>query len=224
MACAVRCVSGSHFLFPLIYKYVGKPPANQEEPGAVVGHFPARHALYIYSLGFVTMLLFYFIPTQLPFYAIELGAESMKYAGFAVVLSQVFSSVASANYQRLRARLGNRQILLGSFMCMALGFFLLSQAHTLTQLYLSMPFIGLGLGFNFPNLTIWLMARVPATMRGRASGGISTAVFLGQFLSLLLSQPLVNHFGLDGAFLWVMLLMILIVVLPSTILMLRSQR
>ncbi len=211
-------------LFPLIYKYVVKPPASQEEPGAVVGQFPTGHALYIYSLGFITMLLFYFIPTQLPFFAIELGADSMKYAGFAVVLSQVFSSVASANYQRLRARLGNRQILFGSFFCMAVGFFLLSQAQTLTHLYLSMPLIGLGLGFNFPNLTIWLMARVPATMRGRASGGISTAVFLGQFLSPLLSQPLVNHFGLVGAFFGVMLMMTLIVILPSAILMLRSAR
>lgn len=211
-------------LFPLIYRYVGKPPANQEEPGALVGHFPRAHALYIYSLGFITMLLFYFIPTQLPFFAIELGADSLKYAGFAVVLSQVFSSVASANYQRLRARFGNRQILLGSFLCMAVGFFLLSQAQTLTHLYLSMPLIGLGLGFNFPNLTIWLMARVPATMRGRASGGISTAVFLGQFMSPLLSQPLVNHFGLAGAFSGVMLMMVFIVFLPGVFLMLRSQR
>ena len=107
---------------------------------------------------------------------------------------------------------------------MALGFFLLSRADTLTQLYLSMPLIGLGLGFNFPNLTIWLMARVPATMRGRASGGISTAVFLGQFLSPLLSQPLVNHFGLGSAFFGVMLMMMLMVVLPSAILMWRNQR
>lgn len=211
-------------LFPLIYKFVSKPPDNQEEPGAVQGHFPKAHALYIYSLGFITMLLFYFIPTQLPFYAIELGADSLKYAGFAVVLSQVFSSVASANYQRLRARLGNRQILLGSFLCMALGFYLLSRADSLTHLYLSMPLIGLGLGFNFPNLTIWLMARVPATMRGRASGGISTAVFLGQFLSPLLSQPLVSRFGLGGSFYGVMLLMILLVVVPSTVLLMRTQR
>ncbi|ASJ74377.1 MFS transporter [Granulosicoccus antarcticus] len=210
-------------LFPLIYKYVSKPPENQDEPGAMDGHFPVRHALYIYSLGFITMLLFYVVPTQLPFYAIELGADSLKYAGFAVVLSQVFSSVASANYQRLRKVLGNQEILFSSFLCMAVGFYLLSQASTLTQLYLSMPLIGLGLGFNFPNLTIWLMSQVPSTMRGRASGGISTAVFLGQFLSPLLSQPLVVRFGLEGAFFGVMLLMLLFVVVPSGLLLWREH-
>lgn len=210
-------------LIPLIHLYISKPPENREEPNAVGGRFPLAHAFYIYSLGFLTMLLFYFIPTQLPFFALELGADSLKVAGFAVVLSQIFSSVASACYQTLRARFGNRQILLGSFVCLATGFFMLSQARSLVLMYASMPLIGLALGFNFPNLTIWLMSKVPATMRGRASGGISTAVFLGQFLSPLLSQSLASHFGLDGAFFWAMMLMILLVVLPNLALLMRQR-
>jgi MFS family permease len=211
-------------LFPLIYLYVSKPPPNQAEPGAIDGRFPGAHAALIYALGFVTMLLFYFIPTQLPFFAIELGADSLKYAGFAVVLSQIFSSVASANYQKLRARIGNRQILIASFLMIAVGYLMLSQAGSLVMLYASMPLIGIGLGFNFPNLTIWLMARVPATMRGRASGGLSTAIFLGQFLSPLLSQPLVSRFGLSGAFLGAMVLMIVVIIAPSVIVLVRESR
>ena len=100
---------------------------------------------------------------------------------------------------------------------------MLSQARSLVLMYASMPLIGLALGFNFPNLTIWLMSKVPATMRGRASGGISTAVFLGQFLSPLLSQSLATHFGLDGAFFWAMMLMILLVVLPNLALLMRQR-
>lgn len=211
------------FLMPLIHLYISKPPPNREEPGIDGGKFPLLHAMYIYFLGFVTMLLFYFIPTQLPFLSLELGADSLKVAGFAVVLSQVFSSVASANYQRLRARYGNRQILLGSFVCLAAGFFMLSQARSLVLMYVSMPLIGLALGFNFPNLTIWLMSKVPATMRGRASGGISTAVFLGQFLSPLLSQFLASYYGLSGAFFGAMMLMLIIVVLPNLAIMMRQR-
>jgi MFS family permease len=211
-------------LFPLIYLYVSKPPPNQAEPGAIDGRFPGAHAALIYALGFVTMLLFYFIPTQLPFFAIELGADSLKYAGFAVVLSQIFSSVASANYQKLRARIGNRQILIASFLMIAAGYLMLSQAGSLFMLYASMPLIGIGLGFNFPNLTIWLMARVPSTMRGRASGGLSTAIFLGQFLSPLLSQPLVSRFGLSGAFFGAMVLMIVVIIAPNLIVLMRESR
>lgn len=210
-------------LFPLIYYFVGKPPASQFEPGAVEGRFPVRHASLVYALGFFTMLIFYFIPTQVPFLAIDLGADSLKYAGFAVVFSQVFASIASANYQRLRTRLGNQQILYFSFACICTGFFILSQSESMIGMFLSMPLIGIGLGFNFPNLTIWLMSRIPATMRGRATGGMSTAIFLGQFTSPFLSQPLVKFFGLSGAFSAAAVLMILVVVLPGAVVTWRER-
>ena len=51
-----------------------------------------------------------------------------------------------------------------------------------------------------PNYTTWFMERVPATMRGRASGLLTTAFFLGQFASPLVSAPLVATFGLAGTF------------------------
>lgn len=211
-------------LFPLIYWFVSKPPPNQREPGAIDGKFPVRHAALIYCLGFITMVLFYFIPTQLPFFAIELGADSLKYAGFAVVLSQVFASICSANYQRLRNHLGTREILFFSFVLLAAGFALLSQANSLLAMFLSMPLIGIGLGFNFPNLSIWLMSQVPATMRGRASGGLSTSIFLGQFVSPLLSQPLVKSFSLANAFLASSVLMLILVIVPSGYRMLRAGK
>jgi MFS family permease len=59
---------------------------------------------------------------------------------------------------------------------------------------------GLGMGISMPNYTTWFMARVPASMRGRASGLLTTAFFLGQFASPLVSAPLVAWFGLAGTF------------------------
>ncbi|MFK7854642.1 MAG: MFS transporter [Granulosicoccus sp.] len=204
-------------LFPLIYWFVAKPPVNIEEAAASVEQFPKVHGGLIYCLGFLSMALFYIIPTQLPFFAIELGADSLKYAGFAVVLNQIFASIASAFFQRLRRHLGNRQILLLSFVLLSIGFCLLSQSRSLTMMFVSMPLIGLGLGLNFPNLSIWLMSRVPSTMRGRASGGLTTSIFLGQFLSPLISQPIVNTYNLGTAYLFAAAAMLIIVVLPTLV-------
>lgn len=204
-------------LFPLIYWFVSKPPANSEQLEAGNETFPFAHAAMIYALACTSMLTFYFIPTQLPFFALELGAESLKYGGFAIALSQLFAAVASANYQRLRARFTNPQILLISYACMSAGFLALSQADSLFTMYLSMPLIGIGLGFNFPNLTIWLMSRVPSTMRGRASGGMTTSVFVGQFISPLLSQPIVTGHALSTAFIVAATGMIVLVIVPTLI-------
>jgi len=211
-------------LIPLVYFFVSKPPAAQEDAGVVDGKFPIKHACFMYVLGLVSMLFFYFIPSQLPFFALQLGADSLKIAGFAVVLSQVFSAIASAQYQRLRQRLMPTQILLLSYMLLSVGFLILSQASSILTLYLCMPIIGLGMGFNFPNLSIWLMSKVPSSMRGRAAGGMTTAVFIGQFVSPFVSQPVVNRVsagsmaatvdGLAASFLVAAVLMVVLVVLP----------
>lgn len=211
------------FLFPLIYLFVTKPPQSKAEPGAIDGHFPVVHALIIYLIGFITMWVFYFIPTQLPFLAKELGAQSLKVAGFAVVASQVFSAVAAANYQRVRARLDNVQILLLSYALMAAGYLALSQISTVLGMFLCMPLVGFGLGLNFPNMSIWLMSRVPATMRGRASGGLTTAIFLGQFMSPFLSVPFVNQFGLNGSFLGAVIIMLALIILPAALVMMKRK-
>lgn len=211
------------FLFPLIYKYVTKPPPNQDGADDAGGRFPVVHAAVVYYASFVAMVLYFFIPSQLPFFAIELGADSLKYAGFAIVLSQVFASIASASYQLVSMRLSKPLILLLSFILLSTGFYLLSRATSLPMVFVCMPLIGMGIGLNFPNMSIWLMSRVPANMRGRASGGMSTSIFLGQFISPLLSQPLINHFGQTGAYLGASLLLVLLVLLPVGLYLLNKR-
>lgn len=51
-----------------------------------------------------------------------------------------------------------------------------------------------------PNMTVWLSAAVPDTVRGRALGGLSTAMFLGQFLSPIATQPLTKVWGLGAVY------------------------
>lgn len=210
-------------LLPLIQIYVTKPPPRVQTQEEADEAFPFGFAFLIYGIAFVSMLVFYFVPTQLPFYTLELGADSPASAGFAIVCSQVFSAIASAKYYWLREKIGNRRILLISALLTAAGYLVLSQADSVEIIYLGMPLIGIGLGLNFPNTSTWLMSRVPSTMRGRASGGLSTAVFLGQFLSPVLSQPMVNRAGLHGAFLLATLIMLILIALPVAVVLARRR-
>lgn len=47
-----------------------------------------------------------------------------------------------------------------------------------------------------PNMTVWVSATVPDAIRGRSLGGLSTALFLGQFLSPIITQPVSARAGL----------------------------
>ena len=59
---------------------------------------------------------------------------------------------------------------------------------------------GLGIGLFPPNGNVWLGSVTPPAWRGRAVGGITSMVFLGQFFSPILTQPLVSKFGLASTF------------------------
>ena len=56
--------------------------------------------------------------------------------------------------------------------------------------------IGIGLGLIMPNPNVWTSNEVPSAMRGRALGGLTTFMFLGQFLSPIASAPVTNAVGL----------------------------
>jgi MFS family permease len=51
-----------------------------------------------------------------------------------------------------------------------------------------------------PNMSVWLSSAVPDKLRGRALGGLSTSMFLGQFLSPIVTQPLTKSMGLGGTY------------------------
>ena len=210
-------------LIPLVPMFVAKPPENAVEPGAG-GAMPWGHVALMYLLGFLAMLVFYNVPAQLPFYARELGAQAQATGGLAIVTGQVAAVVASLSYGWLRARMGHWSIVALGFGLIGVGYVLLSWATSLAMLFATMPVIGLGLGLNFPNVTTWMMARVPATMRGRAAGGLSSVVFLGQFASPLASQPIADAYDLSTAYLVAGTFCLGAVSLPAVVLALTRDR
>ena len=62
-----------------------------------------------------------------------------------------------------------------------------------------------------PNLNVWLANETPAALRGRVLGGFTTALFLGQFLSAVVSQPVSAAVGLAGLYLSAGALLLLMV-------------
>lgn len=96
---------------------------------------------------------------------------------------------------------------------MAAGFGLQSIASALAVVVIAMGVIGFGFGLVMPNLSTTLLAAVPARLRGWFSGGLTSAIFLGQFLSLVFSQPLVERFGVEASFMISAMMMVAVGIL-----------
>ena len=59
---------------------------------------------------------------------------------------------------------------------------------------------GLGLGLLPPSLSVWVASITSPAMRGRAVGGLTTALFLGQFLTPIITQPVVEQTSVASTF------------------------
>ena len=162
--------------------------------------FPWAAYAFIAPLAFLFQTAFYVTPTRLPFHLDALGVTSPLVVGALMAALVAVSAPVSLMYGRIRARLSAMTIFGLSFALIGLGFLAHATASGWQGVLVGSMIGGLGMGISMPNYTTWFMARVPASMRGRASGLLTTAFFLGQFASPLVSAPLVAAFGLAGTF------------------------
>ncbi|OXM50516.1 MFS transporter [Amycolatopsis alba DSM 44262] len=161
-------------------------------PGRVLG---------VYVLALVATLVFYMAPTQLPFLLEGFGSGPAVIG--AVVAGSTLTSVAGAlAFPRLRQRLSATAITTVSVALMGAGWLLIGTAGTVVQVVAGLLVGGFGVGFVVPNLNLRLAESARPAQRGRVLSGLVTGIFLGQFLSPLVVQPLVQTLGIGGAFTW----------------------
>ena len=83
---------------------------------------------------------------------------------------------------------------------MAMGYAIVGLAGSYSQVLVGLAISGLGLGMTVPNATTWLSSFTPPDRRGQLIGGLTAAVFVGQFLSPIVVQPLIEIGGPALAF------------------------
>jgi MFS family permease len=185
--------------------------------------FPWRTFAVAGPLGFFFMVTFYVMPTRLPFLMQDLGADNSMVIGMVMALMTLASIPGALAYGRIRRLLSAIAVFAMSFALMGLGMLMIGMATGLPLLIAGTVVLGAGMGPAMPNYTTYLMAKVPAPLRGRASGLLTTAFFAGQFASPLVSAPLVGQFGLPGTFATLALAMLALAAVLGAVAM-RGQR
>ncbi|WP_119460347.1 MFS transporter [Rhodospirillaceae bacterium SYSU D60014] len=191
-------------LLPAIILYISEP--SRLAPGSMsamnqpaVGH-PRTAIAALFAIAALNSVVFYLVPTQLPFYLQTLGTEAPSQAGLAIGLFNVTMAAMSLAYGRTRHRVGIMGMFGVGFGFMAAGYGLVAAAGSYPAILAAMAVTGIGMGAIMPNLMASALTIAPPALRGRVAGGLTASIFVGQFLSPLVSQPWIESFGFAAAF------------------------
>ena len=172
----------------------------QQDRSAGKTKFPVKAIAPIYITSFIGMIIFFIFPVQIPFYLAAQGGVSNSQVGLALSIQNLSSVFMALQYQRLKARLSFSAIFGLIFLAFSINHAMVSLTGSYGLVIMALLIGGLGIGLFPPNTNVWLAEMTPPALRGRAVGGMTSAIFLGQFFSPIFSQPLVEEIGLAGTF------------------------
>ena len=166
----------------------------------------------VYLTAFFVMVLFYMLPTQLPYLIVNVLGGKPQTVGFVIATAMTFNALTSMQYAKIKAKFSYVQIYMATFVLFSLGVFIVSQAESIASLFFATAPLGMAFGLLLVNTNAWFLSQVPPHKRGKASGMLTSSFFLGQFSSPLLFEPIVMAYGIQGLFLIVSFIAIFIAV------------
>lgn len=155
---------------------------------------------YVYLLAFLLMSVFYILPTQMPFLIINNFGASGTMAGSIIALAFVSNGVGALIFSKIKNRYSYSTIYLIGMGIISVGFILIGLVRDVHYFYLTSPIMGFGGGILMTNISAWMLSKAHHTRRVKASGYLTSSLFMGQFFSPIFSQPIVSYFGVQHFF------------------------
>ncbi len=154
----------------------------------------------VYIAAFITTVSFYVIPTQLPFFLQKLEGMDGNKMGLALGSLPLAQSISSFLYKRVKSNLTFMSIVSLGFLPMTIGFIIIGLSTTYWQAIAGIMTCGLGVGLLIPNVNLWVVSLAPIKVRGKYVGYLTTAMFVGMFLSPAIIQPIQKAVGMNESF------------------------
>ena len=162
--------------------------------------FPWGKLLPVYATAFIGMAIFFIFPVQVPFYLSINNDVGSSQVGVALSLQTLTSVIIALQYQRMKARYSFQAIFVLVFLIFSASHLIISVSSAYVVVIIGLLLSGLGIGLFPANNSGWLASFTPAEIRGQAVGGMTSALFLGQFFSPILTQGLIEQSGLAAMF------------------------
>jgi MFS family permease len=203
---------------PLVLLFIVEPthPKGETSEEEVGGRL-----LPIYLLAFLLMLVFYALPTQMPFLMINHFGASGALTGAIIATAFIFNALGALTFTQLKRRFAFSTIYLIGMLIVGIGFFLVGEVRDVRLFFVTSPILGFGGGILMTNVMAWMLSRTQHSRRVKSSGYMSSSLFLGQFFSPIVFHPAVAYFGVQHFF--VVTGVVLLVTVMTASLTLRFQ-
>jgi len=190
----------SLLVLPLSIMFLYEPAVIQKRNEVIQQLKPPSIIWMLFFNIMLMWIIFFLIPIQVPFYLKSIGVEKNFLIGAAIAVSTAFSAISSFSYSRIKARFSFLSIFSMGYLLMAAGFVCIAISTTYILVVVAMMLCGLGMGMMIPNTNMWVMKIVPPQIRGKEIGKLTTFWFLGQFLSPIITFPVLANLSLSSTF------------------------
>jgi MFS family permease len=185
-----------------------KEPArqNNEEQSRQTGEaqrefsgktFPLIPLLFGYAALFFGNMLFFLLPTRFPFLmanmdtAMILGDNTALLSGLFLGVMGCSSALIGLFYGRIAYKVSWHTLLTIAFAFFGVGLCSLGVARSLVVVAIAVILVGLGEGILMPTIVNHIASITPKQFLGRAMGGFSVFLNLGQFMSTFAIIPVI---------------------------------
>ncbi len=189
-------------LLPMALFFLYEVPKKIETQTDIQITFPKK-LLGIYILGFFYMLIFFILPTQMPFLIIDHFGGNGKMAGSIISLAFLSNALGAITFSKLKKKYNFSTIYLIGLSIVACGFTGVGFVNNIYLFYITAPILGFGGGVMMTNITAWMLSCTTFEKRVKASGYLTGSLFLGQFFSPIAFHPFVVYLGVQHFFMFI---------------------
>lgn len=184
-------------LLPLVFLFLKEKNINEE---LNLEENIKSKTYFIYILAFLFMAIFFILPTQIPFLMMNVFNASGTLTGAIISAAFIANAIGGITFAKLKRIYSFRAIYMIGLWIVALGFIFISLIHQIYLFFFSATLLGFGAGILMTNVNAWMLHLVNAKKRVKSSGYLTSAFFLGQFFSPILTMPVVHYFGVQHSF------------------------
>lgn len=189
----------SLLVIPLVILFLKEPIRHLAKTKTTDGK--TNSLIYIiYATAIVFMTLFFIIPTQLPFYLKEIGVVRQSLVGISLAINALGGVLGSLFFSRIKQKINHSTVFSIGFLLMSIGYLVTGYTLIFSIVVIAMFVAGLGFGLMLPNMNLWVIQLTKVEVRGKNIGVLTTCVFLGQFLSPFMVEPLTSIMNLSTVF------------------------